>query len=161
MNQGKRAGVGLLMLAGGLSACVHTGTIAGRMGTPKGLPAAVIFDYRSERFGEGGKISVALPNGEEFKGKYVQVTSTTTADVVEPVFYGPVWAPWGDPWFGTDNQAFVRNYSGKVVATLFGNRGNTMRCRFTLADPSAGMSGGGVGECQVSNGVKIDAQIGK
>ena len=58
-----------------------------------------------------------------------------------------------------DHTAFVRNHSGKVVTTLFGDKGNTMRCRFRHTNPEAGLSSGGVGECQVSNGGKIDVQF--
>jgi putative hemolysin len=34
-----------------------------------------------------------------------------------------------------------------------------MRCRFTLRDPDAGMSGGGLGQCQLPDGSIIDAQF--
>ena len=54
---------------------------------------------------------------------------------------------------------FRTNYSGKVVATLFGDRSTVMRCRFRLANPSGGMQDGGTGECQLSTGGKIDAQF--
>jgi hypothetical protein len=54
----------------------------------------------------------------------------------------------------------VRNYSGKVAATPFGDKGNTMQRRFQLTNtnPEAGPISGGGGECQVSNGGKFDAQ---
>jgi hypothetical protein len=54
---------------------------------------------------------------------------------------------------------WVQLYSGKVVATLFGDQGDSMRCRFQLTDPQAGLSGGGVGQCQVSNGWEINVQL--
>ena len=64
----------------------------------------------------------------------------------------------GHPWIvGADVPTFVRNYSGTVIATLLGDRGGRMRCRFRLAEPEQGMSGGGVGECEASGGGKIDA----
>ena len=53
----------------------------------------------------------------------------------------------------------MKNYSGKVIATLFGDKGGTMRCRFHLSQPAAGMEGGGVGECQTKAGDKIIAQF--
>jgi hypothetical protein len=106
-------------------------------------------------------MTVTLPTGEAFAGKYVQITSTTTANTVPPAFWGPWWGDWGPfgyPWYdGADYPTFVRNYSGKVVATLFGDRGDTMRCRFNLSGPEEGMHGGGVGECQVSSGGQITA----
>jgi hypothetical protein len=58
-----------------------------------------------------------------------------------------------------DHTTFVRTYSGRVVATLFGDKGNTMRCRFQLTNPEAGLSSGGVGECQVSSGGTIDVEF--
>ena len=79
------------------------------------------------------------------------------------MFWGPRWHPWepfGPPWVEEgDHTTFVRNYSGKVVATLFGDKDNTMRCRFQLTNPEAGLSSGGVGECQISNGGKIDVEF--
>jgi hypothetical protein len=53
----------------------------------------------------------------------------------------------------------VKNHSGKAVATLFGGRGNTMHWCFWLSSPERGMSGGGLGECQMSNGEKIDVSF--
>jgi hypothetical protein len=146
-------GLGAALVAGG---CVTTGTITGRE-TNAGKPAGPIqMTWKSERFGFGGTISTALPTGEVFTGKYVQVTSETTADTVEPFFMG--WGPyWGPDW--GDATTFATNYSGKVIANLFGDRGDSMRCRFTLTDPDAGMEGGGVGECQVTGGIRIDAQF--
>jgi hypothetical protein len=108
-------------------------------------------------------MTVTLPTGESFSGKYVHVTSTTTVDVVPPVFWDPAWSDWGPfgyPWDdGAGFQAFRRSYSGKVVATLFGDRGDTMRCRFHLQAPEQGMRGGGVGACQVSNGGQLTAMF--
>ena len=57
------------------------------------------------------------------------------------------------------STTFRTNYSGKVVATLFGDRGTVMRCRFRLVNPSGGMQDGGTGECQLSTGGKLDAQF--
>ena len=106
---------------------------------------------------------VTLPTGEAFTGKYVQITSTSSTDMVPRMFWGPGWDDWGPfgcLWFdGNDFPVFVRNYSGKVVATLFGDRGDVMRCSFNLSVPEQGMRGGGVGECQVSNGGQLSANF--
>src|SRR5689334_16276363 len=71
---------------------------------------------------------------ESFSGQYVHMTSTTTADTLPPAFGDagwPAWGPFDTPWYdGTGYTTVIRNYSGKVVATLFGDRGDTMRCRF-------------------------------
>jgi hypothetical protein len=66
---------------------------------------------------------------------------------------GPAWVA------GYDMPEFMQTYSGKVIALLLGDRGSKMRCRFRLANPAEGMSGGGVGECQVSGGATIDAEL--
>jgi hypothetical protein len=47
----------------------------------------------------------------------------------------------------------------KVVATLFGDRGDTTRYRFRLSVPERAMPGGGVGDCQVSDGGQLTAQF--
>jgi hypothetical protein len=90
-------------------------------------------------------MTVTLPTGESFSGKYVHITSTSTVDVMPPVFWDRSWAMWGpfgSPWYdGTDFPTFTRNYSGKVVATLFGDRGDTMRCRFRLSVPERACPG--------------------
>jgi hypothetical protein len=47
---------------------------------------------------------------------------------------------------------FITHYSGKVVTTLAASGDQRMRCRFHLAAPARGMSGGGEGECQLNDG---------
>jgi hypothetical protein len=49
-------------------------------------------------------------------------------------------------------DTFRTEYADRIVATLFGTKGNAMRCRFRLFDPPAGFRGGGTGECQISYG---------
>ncbi len=147
-------------------ACVSTGHLNGRMEIP-GQPAEpVVFNFESDRGGQGGKLSALLPDGETFTGKYLQITSTTSESTVGPMFYGwgdPYWSGWGPfgaPWSsGGDYTTFRTNYSGKVIATLFGTKGNTMRCRFNLANPPSGLKGGGTGECQLSKGRQIAVQF--
>jgi len=150
----------LLLLAGALSGCAHQGAIAGRLEAPGMQPKPIEMEYVTARFGSGGTMNTTLPSGEYFTGRYLQVTSETTADAFGPGWggWGP-WSPfWGD-WDGGDYATFVDNYSGRVIATLFGDRKNTMRCRFQLANPADGMTGGGIGECQITNGEKIQAQF--
>ena len=60
---------------------------------------------------------------------------------------------------GRDAVTFSRRYESKAVATLKGDRGTTMLCRFNLDAGGAGMGGGGTGECQTSKGAKITAQF--
>jgi len=163
-SQALSVAVGALLLGG----CVASGPIRGRLTTPGAGPTPVTMHYRSERFDQNGTMKVTLPDGEAFSGRYLEVSSDTDAETLDP-FWGDWgvgwagWGPWGDdsgPWVvGADIPTFVRNYSGKVIATLLGDRGGRIRCRFRLAEPVDGMSGGGVGECQVSGGGKIDAEF--
>lgn len=148
--------------------CVASGPIRGRLTVPGAAPAVVTMQYRSERFGQNGMLTAVLPSGEHFSGRYLQVTSDTDAETLDPYWGGwgvgwSGWGPWTDdygPWIaGEDVPTFVRNYSGKVIATLIGDRGDRMRCRFRLAEPEKGMSGGGVGECEVTGGGKIAAEF--
>src|SRR5712692_2724195 len=115
--------------------------------------AAVAFTYTASWARNGGTLSTTLPSGEGFSGQYVQIASTSTVDTIEPSLRDPAWIDWGPfdtLWF---------HGSDKVVATLFGDKGDVMRCRFRLNDPERGMPGGGVGQCQVSNGSHIDARF--
>jgi hypothetical protein len=72
------------------------------------------------------------------------------------------WPYWSRPTLGPYNPVrFTRVYSGKVVANLRDVGGRSMRCRFHLDDPARGMSGGGLGECQLAGGRSIDAIINR
>jgi hypothetical protein len=52
----------------------------------------------------------------------------------------------------------VTHYSGQVLANLQGP-GGFMRCDFRLMRPSYGMTGGGMGQCQLPTGTIIQAQF--
>jgi hypothetical protein len=150
-----------LVVAGLLSGCTYSGAIAGRVEGRGMQPQPITMNYTTERFGAGGTISTELPSGEYFTGRYLQITSDTEANDLGPgwIGWGP-WAPGWSDWGGdVDYATFIQKYSGRVIATLFGDRKNTMRCRFQLANPEEGMAGGGVGECQVTNGETIQAQF--
>jgi hypothetical protein len=98
--------------------------------------------WRSGLFGESGKISAVLPDGERLAGTYTVVTRGTSWSAIDPAWKGDV---------GGDLN--------KAVATLRSDRGTTMLCRFTLASGEAGMGGGGAGECQTSHGAKFTAKF--
>ena len=152
-----------------LAGCATTGAINARLQRPGREPAAPIqMEYTTERFGPGGTMIATLPSGETFHGRYLQITTASSGDTLGTPWggWGPWdpywtdWGPYGTAWVGGfDYASFVQNYSGKVVATLFGDHGDTMRCRFQLADPVEGITGGGVGECQTSSGDTIEAQF--
>ncbi|MFP6663434.1 MAG: hypothetical protein VCC00_04460 [Deltaproteobacteria bacterium] len=175
MNRTLCLTLGLALVAG----CAQQGTIMGRLSVPgEKTSTPVTMNWATTGFSSGGTMNVHLPAGETYTGKFLQVTSTTSADTLGGGGWGGVgwsggyggyggygggwndWGPYGSPWGGGGSYStFVTNYSGKVIATLFGDKGNTMRCRFHLSQPASGMEGGGVGECEVKGGDKIAAQF--
>lgn len=168
MNGIGRTLIPALVLAFAMTGCVHKGELQGQVASPTSpnQPSPrVVFDFKTDRSGNGGSLSTTLPNGESFSGKYVQITSTTQQQAVDPFWtgwspYWNDWGPFGDGWApGRDYPTFRTNYSNKVVATLFGDKGDTMRCRFNLKDPPSGLRGGGTGECQTSKGEQLDVQF--
>ena len=69
--------------------------------------------------------------------------------------WGRGWGGWG-AW--GPEQDTITQYTGQVLANLQGP-GGFMRCHFTLMSPTAGMAGGGLGECQLPTGTIIQAQF--
>jgi hypothetical protein len=120
----------------------------------------VTFHFRSEDGGRG-TVRVDLGDGgESFEGTYVEVSLETPAEAVQPIIlaWEPTWTEqepflYPDPWMEGINgiAAFVRRYSGKLVAALAGEQ-QTMRCRFDLVDPERGVRAGASGSCQLSGG---------
>ena len=153
---GAAALVAATVIAGG---CATTGTGYGSTATGTD---AVTFQWKSSG-NVSGDISAKLANGTTYTGQFFQVTSNTTVDDL-----GPLWVGWGPGWrrggwadwdAGPD---FVTHYSGRVVANLTSSTdASHIRCRFQLTNPSAGMAGGGLGECQLPDGNRIDAQLSK
>ena len=99
--------------------------------------------YTDSRLGKGN-VQTVLPGGERFEGKIVRMGS---ADVQSDLDVS-----------GIESTAFedVQLFDGNAKATLFGNKGNIMKCRFNLADSIIGLSSGGFGLCQVTDGRVID-----
>ena len=112
-----------------------------------------------------------LSNGQVYQGPFFQIRSETSVD------YDPLWngwgpsfgwgggwggRPWGYGWGGWGpwgpSMNTITTYSGRVLANLQGPAGY-MRCNFALASPRSGMSGGGLGQCQLPNGTIIQAQF--
>lgn len=150
------------LVAGALLAgCATQGLIAGRA-TPPNQPSApatpVTFSFSGRGTGMGGTLSVTLPDGETFSGRYLQVKGAATGNTVGFGGTGVGW--WGGAgWGGGDWATFVQTYSGTAVAMLFGDRGHTMQCRFFLVSPRSGFHAGGIGQCQTSDGQHVDAQF--
>ena len=99
--------------------------------------------YTDSKLGEGS-LKTVLPGGERFEGKIVRIGSAddqSDTDVSESE--------------STDFEE-VKLFDGNSEATLSGNKGNIMKCRFNTADFIFGVSSGGFGLCQVSDGRVID-----
>lgn len=149
-----------------LAACSHSGAGEGTLETAATATSGgqskgpVAFQWKSKMNASDGSIQAKLPDGEAYKGTYLQVTRQAS-----PAVYGPYYAAWGDPvwgdaWYDGPEAGFVTEYSGKVVAHLQSANGKRMRCTFNLSEPGSGMTGGGEGDCQLSDKETIfDAEI--
>ena len=161
----KNAGLCATLVALGcvLSACTTTGVGGGHISGQGGLENPVSFSWTSTDGGMTGSMTAALPEGVVFQGRFFQITRETRADMLMPLWHHwhngwNDWPYWGGP-YATPVPAtqFITYYSGKVVATLESPDQQHMRCRFHLEGPSRGMSGGGEGECQLSQGRVVRA----
>lgn len=149
-----------------LSGCATTGMGSGEM-TQKGKPTEpVLFSWKSSNGGNSGSMVANLPDAT-YTGRFFQITRQTARETLGPMWDGwnegwSDWPYWTQPWPSDYNVTqFITNYSGKVVANLHASKGQYMRCRFHLAEPASGMSGGGQGECQISGGRVINAEFGR
>ncbi len=106
--------------------------------------------------------------GEFFRGRYVRVEQSTKGHLVTTVyegFSGPEWEIWGHDseghWTATGVSfgEFAHFYTRRVLATLKGDRDDSMRCQFTLREPPEGLLRGGVGRCQISDGGHIHLEF--
>lgn len=170
--------IAVIVLLGGC-ATTQTGVIAARW-TPPGKPSEpVVIGWESESRNTGRLFCTLGRGGERFTGNYIRIVAGTKVETVAPVLntWGPIWSGynWGganDSWWWGPAGApmgeymassyypiFVQEYTGKVVGSLIGDKGQTMRCRFSLRRPQLGLMGGGTGECQTSKGSQIEANF--
>lgn len=154
--------LGLLI---GLAACTYTGTGGGQMSGAGVADQPVEFTWKSTDGGISGSMTASMP-GASFEGRFFQITSQTRAETLDPLWAHwyrgwSDWPYWGSPWSTPyPTTQFITHYSGKVVATLTSQSGQSMRCRFHLSHPTMGMRGGGQGECQLSEGRLVRAVFG-
>ena len=151
----------MAVVALAVAACATTGGGTGS-GNVRGTRKPVAFTWQSSD-SVLGDITATFGNGEVYKGTYFQITRDTRVDRL-----GPLWDGWGRPyrraswryWDRADERQFIKEYSGRVLANLRSERGDHLRCRFTLITPSRGMAGGGEGRCQNSEtGQEINAEF--
>jgi hypothetical protein len=149
----------LPLLVAMATGCTTMGSGTGS--TPSGSSAAT-FNWKSSD-GVSGTLNATMSDGKTYSGQYFQITKDTTVDSI-----GPLWGGWrgrgGRGWgyWGADpSPDFITHYSGRVVANLAEPSGTHMRCQFQLVHPSDGMNGGGLGQCQLPDGITIDANFPK
>jgi hypothetical protein len=150
----------LVIVAVGCASGQVTGRVAQR-GAPDG---PLSMTWTSGIWGESGKMAAVMPDGERFSGTYQVVKPGMSRSTLEASWVGE--APPetqgdidGSLWGAARDPAFIQRFSNNAIATLRGDRGTTMLCRFKLDAGGAGMGGGGNGECQTSRGAKITAQF--
>lgn len=146
-----------------IAGCTTEGTAIGDVESPAGqTQGSATFVWESD-FADpvSGTISGTLPNGKSYSGRYYEIVRTATEGDYEGAWDGwdsDYWADWpsDDGYVADDWPGFVNIYTGRVIANLQSEDGqDRLRCRFTLADPTEGLAGGGSGECQGSDGEKI------
>lgn len=138
----------ILMLIGAFAGCA-TRQLNANISAP-GKPAEQAkLEAKPNVVGNGGKLSVTLPTGESFSGKYKQVDT-------------PAWSGRGpfdnNQIKGTDFRFFTEKYTHEAVAMLSGDQGDQMECRITLRNPYEGAAGGGTGVCALPQGEAVDVR---
>ena len=119
-----------------MTACTSTGTIQGVSDSQ-----AIQFEYEQTLFENGGLLKVTMPDGEQYSGRFVQKTSSTS---------GTDWEV-GDS--NNDDSMISKDsttVSSEAEALLMGNKGSLMTCWLTLSAPEVGLDGGGIGKCETS-----------
>jgi len=131
-------------------------------------PQKIIIAWESESENTGSMTFTLGPGGQRFVGPYMLLETTVQHVETQPLYSlwdSPNFSSWAasdsDDWFspGWGVTAWVDHYDGRVVSGLHGNRGGSARCHFTLSDTAAGLTGGGSGECQLSDGGLLKADF--
>ena len=158
--------VGAVACAGPGSGPAHeTGLLPARWTPAAGPSVEVPFSFEAGGSSAGELFTTLGAGGERFRGRYLLLEESTAGHLVTQVYDGwsaPEWSVWErEPDGGWTAEAtsygdFARFYTGRVVAYLPGSAGHAMRCRFSLSRPGDGFLGGGTGECQTSDGGRVD-----
>ena len=101
----------------------------------------VPFEYSNSSVGTAD-LQVAMPDGERFEGRVQRGMKNTEPESSRTI--------------SMDRFETVESFDGNADAVLSGNRGNIMKCRFRVTDIIIGLSSGGFGICQMSDGRVID-----
>lgn len=163
-----------------LGACTTTGFGVGEMTGGGAAGQQVNFHWSSTNGGISGQLTATVADST-YRGQFFQITQQTRNDVWPPPWpqaYGG-WYPWSAwphpsprpyhyqypnfyPYPGLypyPTMQLTTFFTGTVLATLMAQKDQTMRCRFQLADPASGMSAGGEGSCDLSNGSVVRAVL--
>lgn len=130
-----------------------------------GQETPLTMSWESGLLGDSGTMKAVMPDGERFSGSYTVVKQAMARGRIDSAWEGDLppdaQGQIDDSMWGAarDRGAFVRTHLNKAIATLKGDRGSTMLCRFTLDAAEAGLRGGGAGSCQTSKGARITAQF--
>ena len=143
-----------------LLSLLPAGCVTQGVGTAQGVsaPLGATLNWRATGANQG-TMRATLSDGRVYDGQFFQITQQTEIDSIQPL-----WNGWDDYRHSTGSMhwnaspQFLTHYSGKVLANLQG-AGGAMRCRFILRQPSGGMTGGGQGRCQLSDGTRFRAQL--
>jgi len=152
------------LVAVGIVGCA-SGPVTGRVSMAEQEAGPLTMSWTSGLFGGSGTMSAVMPDGERFSGKYTVVKKEMSRGRIDPAWEGDeppdARGQIDDSMWGAarDRGAFVSAHLNKAIATLKGNRGSTMLCRFSLDAAEAGMRGGGAGSCQTSKGARITAKF--
>jgi hypothetical protein len=100
-----------------------------------------------------GTIQADVPGHGLFSGNYLQINTREDAERAGPYFAGAWYSGWNawDGWNVEAGPALLPQYAGEVITVMRSERSEHMRCRFQLTSTYAGLDGGGIGQCQLSN----------
>ena len=134
-----------LLICGAVFSIVFFGCSGSIKGIIRRDAVRIPITYTDSRIGKG-ILQTILPGGERFEGQLLKASSmnqlepTNSDESVSDLAHFPA----------------IHSFEGNAEATLAGNRGGIIKCRFKLSDTVIGLSSGGFGECQVSDGRVID-----
>jgi hypothetical protein len=105
----------------------------------------VLFTYSDSKI-TTADIQVVMPDGERFQGRLAKASFGSNANKsVSRVTIG-----------SSSDFEEVETFTGNTEATLSGDMGNIMKCRFHITDTIIGLSSSGFGLCQTADGRVID-----
>lgn len=157
------------------------GMMSGEWSKPNSSEIELVKISYSSNEAHGGVVNITLgEGGERFRGDFVRISKESQGRPIR----GNIMSSWGTLWGQTHQEGEIdpwtrgvvdapasreggsgwdfylrKHYSGRVIAFLTGDRGNSMRCRMELKNPAEGMSGGGSGECEVSDDSEINIRF--